>query len=222
MRSFEKIHAIALERKSNLRDLLSTMDAPKSREELISISDDRWLSGMTRCVFNAGFNWYVINKMWPDFEGVFGGFEVGRCSMLSDEDIGELVSDKRIVRSGRKIRAVRENAIFLRELRTQYGSVGMFFAEWPKEDYVGLLKQLKKRGSRLGGNTGRFFLRRMGMDSFILSRDVTKRLIAEGVIEKMPTSQKDLTTVQDAFNLWKKQSGLTITEVSRILDFSVG
>ena len=92
---------------------------------------------------------------------------------------------------------------------------------WPRDDYAGLLRMLKKRGSRLGGNTGQYFLRFMGVDGFILSRDVTARLIAEGLIDKAPTSQKAMAIVQDAFNTWQQQSGRSLTEISRVLAMSV-
>lgn len=160
--------------------------------------------------------------MWPGFEEVFEGFEIGPCSMLNEDDLGRLVTDKRIIRYGRKIRAVQENATFITALSAQHGGAGSFFGEWPTEDYVGLLKLMRKQGSRLGGNTGRYFLRRMGVDSFLLSYDVIARLVLEGVVDKSPTSQKDMAAVQNAFNIWRDQSGRTLTEVSRILAYSVG
>ena len=82
----------------------------------------------------------------------------------------------------------RENAVFLRELRER-GGAGKVFAEWPSDDYVGLLELLKKGGNRLGGMSAQYFLRFAGVDSFILSNDVNARLIAEGVIDKPATSK---------------------------------
>lgn len=87
---------------------------------------------------------------------------------------------------------------------------------------MGLLKFMRKQGSRLGGNTGRYFLRRMGVDSFLLSYDVVARLVLEDIVDKTPTSQKDMVAVQNAFNIWREQSGRTLTEVSRVLAYSVG
>jgi 3-methyladenine DNA glycosylase Tag len=222
VRTFDEIYAIALGRRVNLVDKLGSMNAPKSKAELAAIPDDRWLSGMARCVFNAGFNWNVVTNMWPGFEEVFEGFDVGRCAMLNDDDLGRLVSDRRIVRHGQNIRAVQKNAAFINELYTEHGGAGAFFAGWPPEDLIGLLTLMKARGGRLGGNTGRNVLRRMGVDSFLLTRDVTTRLMAEGIVDKIPTSQRDLRATQEAFNLWREQSGRTLTEISRVLAYSVG
>ena len=127
-----------------------------------------------------------------------------------------------IVRHGGKIRSVQDNAIFVCDVAREHGSFGKFIADWPVTDYVGLLDQLKKRGSRLGGNTGQYFLRFSGKDSFILSADVTARLVAENVIDKPATSKKAMQQVQDAFNQWSDESGRGLKEISRVLAMSVG
>ena len=81
---------------------------------------------------------------------------------------------------------------------------------------------MKAEGSRLGGTTGQYFLRFSGVDSWILSRDVTARLIAEGVIDKAVTSKKAYAAVQTAFDTWQGQSGYSLKKISRILATSVG
>lgn len=222
MRTFDEIFMIAADRKGGAQALNDLLGQPKSIVELEAIDDDRWLSCLTKCIFQAGFNWKVVEHMWPGFETAFHGFDVGRCVMLHDEDFDQLVSDKRIVRYGAKIRAVQANAQFISELARDHGSAAKALARWPSSDYAGLLAMLKKRGSRLGGNTGSYFLRFMGVDGFILSRDVTARLVAEGVIDKTPTSQKAMAAVQEAFNIWSEQSNRSLMEVSRVLAMSVG
>ena len=221
MRSFDEIYEIAANRKGGPEALEALLATPKSATELAAIPDDRWLAAMTRSIFQAGFNWKVVENMWPGFEEAFEGFAVGRCAMLNDDDFARLVSDRRIVRHGTKIRSVQENAVFLSSLAREHGSAAAVFANWPATDYIGLLDLMKKRGSRLGGNSGQYFLRAMGVDSFVLSRDVVARLIAEGVVDKNPTSKKALADVQSAFITWMEQSGRSLTEISRMLAMSV-
>ncbi|NKF33638.1 3-methyladenine DNA glycosylase, partial [Pseudomonas sp. BGM005] len=84
----------------------------------------------------------------------------------------ELTLDERIIRNGAKIMSVRANAAFFRELAREHGSAGAFLADWPREDQIGLLDLLSKRGSRLGGMTGQYFLRGIGRDSFVATMDV--------------------------------------------------
>ena len=120
-----------------------------------------------------------------------------------------------------KIKTVQQNAAFVSDLAKEHGSAAAFFANWPSNDYIGLLEILKKRGSRLGGSTSQYFLRFIGVDSFVLSRDVVARLIAEGVVDKNPTSKSAMKAVQSAFNTWSNQSGRSLKEISRTLAMSV-
>jgi len=221
MRAFDEIFEIAASRKGGAEALNAMLTPPKSAAELAAIPDDRWLATMTRCVFQAGFNWKVVDNMWPGFEAAFDGFDVGRCAMLTDEDFERLVSDKRIIRNGAKIRSVQENAIFVQTLAAQAGNAGKAIADWPSTDFIGLLELLKKRGSRLGGTSGQYCLRFIGKDSFILSQSVVARLIAEGVVDRQPTSKKALADVQSAFDVWMQHSGRSLTDISRVLAMSL-
>lgn len=222
MRSFDEIFAIAAQRKGGKDALNGMLEPVVPCTELARIPDDRWLSNFSKCVFQAGFNWKVIDAKWDGFETAFDGFDVARCAMMNDEWFDNLVTDKTIVRNGTKILSVRDNAVFLSELAHEHGSVGRFFADWPDEDFIGLLAVMKARGSRLGGMSGQYALRFIGMDSFILSRDVVARLVAEGVVDKMPTSKKAMAAVQNAFNIWANQSGRGPKDISRVLAMSVG
>lgn len=222
MQSFDALYALAAERHGGPDALEPLLPAPLSPRALAAIPDDRWLSMMTRFVFSAGFNWKVIENKWPGFEAAFNGFDLGRCAMLSDEDMDVLLSDKGIVRHGAKIRSVRENAAFAIDLVKEHGSVGAALGGWPSTDFTGLLEMLKKRGSRLGGSSAQYFLRFMQRDSFILSRDVAAALIREGVVDKDPTSKRDLAAVQQAFNEWMDESSRGLSAISRVLAFSAG
>ena len=221
MRSFDQLFQIAAARKGGPDAFLAGMPDIKTAAELKAIPDDRWLSQMARCVFQAGFSWKVIQSKWPGFEEAFDGFQPTRWSMMSDDDLDSLLKDTRVVRHAKKLMSVGDNAIFLRDLAAEHGSAADFFADWPPSDFVGLLQVLKKRGSRLGGATGQYFLRFMGVDSFITGGDVVTALIREGVVDKPPSSQRDLKKVQEAFNTWAAESGRPMAHVSRTLACTV-
>lgn len=222
MRTFDEILQIAAERKGGVSALNADIVPAEKPAKLKKLGDDRWLSMMTKSVFQAGFNWKVVEAMWPGFEEAFEGFDIGKCAMLNEDDFDRLVSDKSIVRYGAKIRAVQENAQFCIRLIKADGGVGNSLTDWPRTDYVGLLTMLKKDATRLGGKTGQYFLRQIGADGFILSNDVIARLIAEGVVNKPPTSKKALADVQNAFNIWMEQSNRSLKEISQVLARSVG
>jgi 3-methyladenine DNA glycosylase Tag len=193
------------------------------RADLSRVPADRLLSVMTRCVFNAGFNWKVIDAKWEGFEAAFEGFDPAKLAFFGDEMMSELVSDARIVRNGQKIRATIDNARMVARIEQEEGGFGKFLTSWPGDDQVGLMTELNKRGSRLGGATGQYFLRFCGWDGWITSRDVCAALVREGVLEKpAATSKRDLAKVQDAINKWHGDSGLPRATISRILALSIG
>ncbi len=222
MRTFEEILAVAAERKGGEVAVMADITSPLSADALAEIPDDRWLAQMARGIFSAGISWKVIEAKWTEIEEAFEGFDVGRTAMMSDDRFDEYLRDRRVVRSAPKIRAIQENAVFIQEVSAEVGSFGRKIGDWPSEDFSGLTQWLKKEGSRLGGATGSYMLRFLGKDSYILSRDVVARLIAEGVIDKPPTSQKAMRAVQDAFNMWSQQSGQPLTVISRVLAQSIG
>ena len=141
---------------------------------------------------------------------------------MDDVWFDELVSDRRIVRNPQKIQTVQRNAVLVAEQSSLAGSFGKFIADWPVSDYIGLVQFLKTEGARLGGTTGQYFLRSMGKESFILSRDVIARLVAEGIIDKAPTSKRALADVQAAFNELREQSGQSLNVISRVLAQTIG
>ncbi|MAN45870.1 MAG: DNA-3-methyladenine glycosylase I [Alphaproteobacteria bacterium] len=192
-------------------------------KDLAKVPDDRYLATMTRCVFNAGFNWKVIETKWPGFEAAFEGFDPHKLAFFGDEMLGQLVSDARIVRNGQKIKATLENARFVAETATEHGSFGKFLKAWPQDDQAGLLDHLGKKGSRLGGATGQYFLRFSGHDTWIASGDVCRALVREDVLETPEAKSKSaMKKVQAAFTHWHSESALPYAQISRLLALSVG
>ncbi|MOA03660.1 hypothetical protein D3C78_1231790 [compost metagenome] len=63
--------------------------------------------------------------------------------------------------------------------------------------------------------------RQAGKDTFIPTDDVVAALKAQGIVDKAPTSQRDLAAVQAAFNQWQAQSGRPLCQLSMMLAFTV-
>jgi 3-methyladenine DNA glycosylase Tag len=222
MKSFDRIEALAGKHHGGSKGVSAALRQWKVDTNLKAKTDAQFLAGMARAVFSSGFSWQVIEKKWPGFETAFDGFEPKRVAAYGDEKVDALLKDTRIVRNGSKIMATIANARFVVATAKEHGSFGKFLANWPETDQVGLMAHLKKNASRLGGATVQYFLRFEGWDAFILSGDVVKALIREGVVTKEPTSRKDLAATQDAFNTWRDESGRPVREISRILALSVG
>jgi len=184
-------------------------------------SDDRWLSEFTKRIFQAGFNWSVVENKWDGFEKAFWNFDPGKCSQIDMDDMERLTSDKAIVRNPVKIKTVAPNAQMILGMAAQAGSADSFIRNWPVEDYFGLLTYLQKQGSHLGANTASYALRFSGIPSIILSKDVTAALIQAEIIDKPATSKSAKKAVQEAFNAWSEQSGENLSYVSRVLAHSI-
>jgi 3-methyladenine DNA glycosylase Tag len=217
MRTFAEIAAIAEARKGSLDAILAGASTPKSPAELAAIPDDRWLSQMARGIFQAGISWKVVDTKWPGIEAAFHGFDPGAVSMIEGDAFDALLSDPRVIRSGAKIAAIRDNAATLRA----NPGLGPRIADWPTTDLVSLFQYLTTQFSRLGGSTGPYMLRFMGKEGFLLSSDVIARLQAEGVISGPATSAKAQKAIQSAFTQWKAESGLTLNQISRVLAQSI-
>ena len=221
MDSFATIYERASRRKGGDQALEALLPKPALAGTLEHIADNRYLAEMTKAVFRSGFVWKIIENKWAGFEKAFDGFDVTACTMLSDEDLERLTRDASIVRHAKKIRSVRNNAQFVAQVRESDGGFGAYIARWPVSDIVGLWDEMKRRGDRLGGQTGRFVLRFVGKDTPMLSADVVAALVGLGVVDKNPTSKTALRAVQDAFNAWHDQSGRAYCEISRVLACSV-
>jgi 3-methyladenine DNA glycosylase Tag len=223
MTPFKTIRARAAKRKGGEAALATLLPKVPGQKALAKLGDDRVLAGMARRIFSAGFVWSVIEAKWPGFEAAFLGFAPPRLLAQPDEFWEGLAADKRIVRNPQKIMAVRANASFVADVAAEHGSFGKLLAQWPADDQAGLLDLLARRGARLGGHTGQYFLRFIGKDAFVTSNDVIACLRDAGLdIAEKPTSKKDMAKIQAQFNAWARESGLPYTHLSRICALSIG
>jgi 3-methyladenine DNA glycosylase Tag len=223
MTSFKTIRARAEKRKGGPAALKKLLPDEPDKKALTKLADDRVLAELTQRVFSAGFAWSVIEQKWDGFEAAFLGFQPKKLVVQSDDFWHELTRDQRIVRNGAKIMSVRDNAQFVLDIAGEHGSFGKFLANWPSSDEIGLLDLLNKRGGRLGGNTGQMFLRFIGWDGFVTSKDVVACLRDAGLdIAEEVKSKGDLAKVQAQFNAWANETGLPYAHLSRICALSIG
>jgi 3-methyladenine DNA glycosylase Tag len=222
MHSFEVIHNRAADRKGGMGELNKLLPELPDREAVAALDESRFLAEMTRCIFQAGFVWRVIEQKWPDFEDLFHGFDINAILGMQPDEWEEIRQDARIVRNNQKITSIRANAQFIEDISLESGSFARLIADWPESNLVGLFDLLKRRGSRLGGNSGQRFLRNVGKDTFVLTRDVVACLHNSGLkISSYPTSKSDLAGVQELFNQWHEETGLSYTHLSRIAAYSI-
>ncbi|MCW8886609.1 MAG: DNA-3-methyladenine glycosylase I [Motiliproteus sp.] len=212
-------HAFAHAGETLVRSRLPQVKTP---EQLAAVPDDRYLSDMSRRVFRAGLKHSVVDGKWPAFEQAFFNFEPAKLCLISDEQLESQMQNGSIIRHWGKIKSIRTNAVMVNELSQQHGGFGRFLAQWPSDEIIDLWKLFKKQGSQLGGMSGSSFLRMVGKDTFKLTPDVVAALKAQDIIDKNPTSQRDLKKVQQVFNQWHQQSGQPYSHISLMLSYTVG
>jgi 3-methyladenine DNA glycosylase Tag len=222
MDQFESTYQRACERKGGEAQLKKLLPKVRSQRALAGTRNDRWLAEMTRCVFQAGFVWRVVNNKWDDFEEVFFGFPPEKIVMLSPDQIDRFAQNPRIIRNRQKVLGIQANAHFILDVAKEHGSFGKFISRWPSEDLIGLFAYMKKHGARLGGMTGQRVLRNMGVDTFVITPDVVRCLQRAGAdIKDNPGSQRELRVIQAMFNQWREEYHLPYSHISRICAYSV-
>lgn len=220
--AFASLYDRVCKRKGSEAMVKELLSKPASKQEIIDITDDRFLAEFTKKVFQSGFVWRVVRQKWPDFEDVFFGFDIDKILLMPDEMLEQKAANPAIIRNFNKVKTIRENALMIDEVRRAHGSFAKFITEWPQGDLIGLWDFLKKNGARLGGNTGPYTLRTLGIDTFLLSRDVEAYFFEHGLISGSARSKRSLTAIQNTFFAWQKQSGLSLQELSQIVSFSCG
>ncbi len=219
---FQPILEAAQARAGGAAALEARLPQPKTPAGLRALGDDRYLSLMCLRIFRAGLKHAMVDAKWPAFEEAFQGFDPRRLRMLSDEDLDLLLTDRNLIRHAAKMHAVRANAAVLCEIAAETGSFGAYLADWPGSDTVGLWDDLAQRLRQMGGNSGPYFLRMAGKDSFLLTPDVGRALQAQGVVDRPPKGKGDRRKAQAAFNAWATETGRPLSQLSLILALSLG
>ena len=127
--------------------------------------DDAYFENMTRCVFQAGLTWKLIEDRWPNFKKAFNDFNIKVVADFDEGDIERLLSDSGILRNRAKIEATLVNAIVFMKIKEEFGSFRDFMDTLDKsENYRFVKKELAKRFSRMGPKSAMVFLYSIGED----------------------------------------------------------
>lgn len=221
MPAFDKILEAA-RRRVGEAELRRRMPEISTAEALRAVADDRYLSLMSLRIFRAGIKHSIVDDRWPAFEEAFRGFDLRRVRAMNDEETEALMNDRRLIRHWGKLKSVRSNAAAMQEIAEQQGSFGAWLAGWPGAEIVGLWGELAKRFQQMGGNSGPYFLRMAGKDTFVLTSSVIAALNHWKAFAGEPKSKADRAKVQAAFNGWADETGLPLAHLSMTLALSVG
>jgi len=144
--------------------------------------DDKLFEFIVLDTFQAGLSWNLMLQKREGMRKAFLGFDPKRLSKLTDQDVEELLKDKRIIRNGQKVRALIKNAKALLKIQKEFGSFDTYIWGFTdgktidgkiksKADYTtrsveaeAMSKDMKARGfSFVGPTTCYAFMQGIGM-----------------------------------------------------------
>jgi DNA-3-methyladenine glycosylase I len=128
-------------------------------------SDAAYFENLTRCIFQAGLNWQVIDKKWPNFIQAFNYFNISEIALYDDEDFKRLSEDPSIIRNRKKILATMHNAKEFQRIVKEFGSFSKWLDSLDKSgNYIEVVKQLRDVFKHVGKMTAHTFLHSVGED----------------------------------------------------------
>jgi len=224
LESFNALYQRAADRKGGKQalNLLLTDIGASNNNRKNTLTDDRILSAFTKKVFQSGFVWRVVENKWHGFEYLFFKFNIEKILMMPEEMMERKASDPQIIRNYNKVKTIKANAQMIFDEQQQGHTFAEFLYRWPANDIIGLWAYLKKNGQRLGGNTGPYALRALGVDTFLLTRDVEAYFRAHDIISGGIQSKTSLNAIQNSFNQWQSECNLSLNQLSRLVAFATG
>jgi 3-methyladenine DNA glycosylase Tag len=128
-------------------------------------NDSQYFENLTRCIFQAGLNWKVIQNKWPNFIKAFDEFDVSKIALYTDSDFNRLINDSSIVRNRSKILATIHNAKEFKKIAHEHGSFGEWLRSMDKSsNYEIVISVLKSSFKHVGPSTAHIFLFSVGED----------------------------------------------------------
>jgi len=119
----------------------------------------------------AGLSWETVLRKREGYRHAFHGFDIVRCSQMTDDELEALRENENIIRNKLKIYSVRKNALVFLEIQKEFGSFDSWlwdhldgqppvnrpekFSDMATTTSVSdkISKDLKKRGMSFVGST---------------------------------------------------------------------
>lgn len=221
MHSFNEIYDLAVSKQGSVESIEKRLPKVLEQQALIKKPMDEYLASMSWRIFAAGLSRQVINKKWSDILKAYQEFDIEYLSHLSDEDLEKYMQDERVIRHWGKIKAIRHNAQTLYDFQKQGVNFGEYLVNWEQTDTIGLWQDLTKQFKQLGGNSGPYFLRIVGKDTFMFSSDVIRGLKQFANIYDDIKYKNTKLAAQEVFNEWHKESQFPLAHISMIVALAV-
>ena len=123
-------------------------------------SADDYLEVMSKAMFQSGISWRVVEAKWSGIRQAFKDFDAEAVSMLTPDDVDDLVGNPKVIRNRRKIEAVVANANHMLELESEHGSFRDYLNS--HDGFESTVADLRKRFKFLGDTGAYYFLHVVG------------------------------------------------------------
>lgn len=88
----------------------------------VAVHDDRLLfENLILEGAQAGLSWETVLRKRDGYRRAFHGFDIQRCSQMTDEELEALREDASIIRNRLKIYSVRKNALVFLDMQKEFG-----------------------------------------------------------------------------------------------------
>jgi len=128
---------------------------------------------------------------------------------------------RRLIRHRGNLRAVRQNAQVMYDLRGERKSIGHYMAEWPTDRIVDLWHHLKKTLQSTGWKPGAVFPAHVGQGYLFADGFCEPGAVEMGAVQSIPRAKRALQNIQEIFNQWSDESQRPLCQISMILALSV-
>jgi 3-methyladenine DNA glycosylase Tag len=120
---------------------------------------------LSKAVFNAGFSYQVVNTKWEGTKEVFKEFDPKIISNWTNDDIFDALESPKIIRNGKKVKAIVSNAKIFLELVEKFKSFDNYLESFREKPYEDKQQIIAKQFKWLGPTGAHFFLWSIGEDA---------------------------------------------------------
>ncbi|MCR5272853.1 MAG: DNA-3-methyladenine glycosylase I [Lachnospiraceae bacterium] len=85
---------------------------------------------------SVGLSWRTIINKRKAYKEAFFDFDIDKCAALTDDYLNELLENKDLIRSKNKIFSVRKNAIAVKKIIEEYGSLDKYVWSYTKGQQI--------------------------------------------------------------------------------------
>ncbi len=122
-------------------------------------SDEEYFEILCLCILQTGLQWGVIRKHWERYREGFYGFDIKR---LSEAHMEGVLKKPQVIKNGRKVQAIIDNAKMFQGIRREHGSFSHFLESLRQLTEEEALTVLSKRFKHVGRYTAEYYLHAVG------------------------------------------------------------